>query len=124
MHDEAAELKRELAAHRRRSGSRRARTPPPLKERILSFAERARAVGWTWQTTAEAVGMCRKTLDTWRRAAREGERATRMMPVEVIDEMPVGAVRPPRALTLISPDGWRIEGADIETTLELLRRLS
>lgn len=127
MQDRAEKLKRELAAHRRRNGSQRARTPTELKRRILAFADEARSAGWGWQEIAEAVGVHRKTFGSWRSTAGATP-ATSMIPVEIVDDGSVSrsssSTDSRRSVSVVSPSGWRVEGLDVASAATLLRSLS
>jgi len=127
MEDRAEKLRRELAAHRRRNGSQRARTPAELKRRILAFADDARSVGWMWKDIAEAVGVHRKTFGSWRSTVVTRS-VTTMVPVDIVDDEP--RERPSRPIgsgmpvSVVSPTGWRVEGLDVRSAVTLLRSLS
>ena len=124
VQERAAELRRELAAHRRRNGSQRTRTPSDLKSRILAFADDARSAGWKWGEVAEAVGVHRKTFGSWRRAAATRS-ATSMVPVTIVDDASEGAsAASGQDVSVTSPSGWRVEGLDLRAAILLLSSLS
>jgi len=113
--DEAERLRGSIvrlgAAHGRRY-------PAGMKELLLAFVDRAREAGMSAGEVSRRLGVSQRQLSNWRAAVR-AERPRAMVPVRVVDEPAASST-----ITLVSPNGFRIEGITIAQAIELLRALS
>jgi transposase-like protein len=108
-----------------RSPSRR--YPPEVKARIVEWVRAQRQAGIGRVEVGESLSIPWQTLAQWLRdsdAPAESPSET-LQPVRVVEKRPrtVSARREVRALTLRTPQGFAIEGLDVEAALALLRRL-
>ncbi|MGO9063368.1 MAG: transposase [Myxococcaceae bacterium] len=111
-----------------RSPSRR--YPPELKARILEWVRAQREAGAGRNEVSESLSIPWVTLKLWRQDAQlTGEAAEpggkQLQPVRVVRRKAqrVAPRREVRALTLRTPEGFAIEGLDVEAVVALLRRL-
>ena len=111
---------RELVERNRPKGHD-ASYPEEVRERVGQLAREARARGLTWQAIAELVGVSSTTARAWsRRGSVPG-----FLPV-VVDNEPVQVqTRPAGARLVVSaPNGFAIEGLDLEQAIAALRALA
>jgi transposase-like protein len=95
------------------------RYPAALKAAVVAYAERQRAEGASVSKIARDLGLDAWTLTTWRRAAPvPPQRPSTFVPVRVVPTSP-----PPKRLRIRTRAGLRIDGLDIDTLVELVRRL-
>ena len=95
--------------------------PAGLRERGEAAVVALRARGATWREISRAVGMSLDTARAWWRAHQvRGAAGTALVPVRVQDAptRPAGG-----SVTLVSPSGYRVEGAGLEQVVALLRTL-
>ena len=83
-----------------------------LREIAVRYAEQAEEAGWSRDRVAEALGLCKATLDRWLRAAEPGKTA--------LHEVLVVGSRPEGAPVLILPSGARVEGLSVDALAKLL----
>ena len=102
-------LQTALAGRERGRGKR---YTPNLKQRIAEVARVLRGRGQGWHTIGRFFGVPHETV---RRFAGENP-APAFVPVEVVDAASAG-------LTLVTPDGYRVEGLSPTDVAEILRRL-
>ena len=105
------ELREEITASR--AGRSRWRCPTPLRERIIQHALERRRQGASLRQMGSALGLSESTLLRWTRG-KDG----RLRPVRV-GEPSAGDTE----LALVTPGGYRLEGLNASTALEVLRRL-
>lgn len=86
-----------------------------LKSRVVAFAHGERGAGRSWEKIATELGLRYETLRRWCVAQSPSPRAFRR--VEIVTE-PAS-----HALTIVSPSGFRIEGATLDDAVSLLRAL-
>ena len=108
---ELPDLQRRVAKHR---GSGAVRFPTKLREQVATWVARRREHGAWWSEIAREVGVPEQTLKRW---STPRSVAAALLPVEVIDAPPIGAV------TLVTPTGIRIEGVSIADAIAMLRGL-
>ena len=112
-----------------RSPSRR--YPAAVKARILEWVREQRGAGVGRVEVSDSLSIPWATLSQWLgergvvkevAASAPGEE---LQPVRVVRKkpQPVGARREVRALTLTTPEGFAIEGLDVEGVIALLKRL-
>jgi hypothetical protein len=108
--DEIQKLRTALA---RRERGRGKRYTPSLKARIAAAAGELRRRGQGWQAIGQFFGIPHETVRRFSGAST----TPALVPVEIVD------VPADSTLTLVSPEGYRIEGLAIADAVELLRRL-
>ena|SRR4051794_10602237 len=96
----------------RRERGRGKRYTPNLKQRIAEVARVLRGRGQGWHTIGRFFGIPHETV----RRFAGGNAAPAFVPVEVLGTASAG-------LTLVSPDGYRVEGLSAADVAEILRRL-
>jgi len=104
-----------------RSTSRRGRGrpyPAPLRERVLATIDAQVARGASPRGVARALGIPQHTIDRWR------ERQPEALFRPVVVEAQVAPAESASAVVVHGPRGLRIEGLDLATLAELLRRLA
>jgi hypothetical protein len=129
-------LREEIALLGPRHPSRR--FPPDLKARVLDWVSGQRAIGVRPMSISESLGIPWESIGKWLRnreptpemkAVAEVATASdeQLRPVRVVER----ASRPPRmnarpgsgAVILRTPQGFAVEGLDLEGVVALLRRL-
>jgi transposase-like protein len=113
----AVELRRAILAIRRSSG--RPRYPASVRRRAVSFARRRQAEGASQRRVALEIGVSVPALASW---IREEEAGEGFRPVKAGEEAGREEERP-RALSLVTPTGCRVEGLSLGDVAELLRVL-
>ena len=108
------EIQKLRTALARRERGRGKRYTPRLKQKIAEAATELRRQGQGWQAIGEFFGIPHETV---RRFSGACATSTALVPVELVDE-PAGG-----SLTLVSPEGYRIEGLGVGDAAEILRRL-
>jgi hypothetical protein len=106
------DIQRLRGALARRARGRGKRYTANLKERIAAAATALRERGHGWQTIGRVLGIPHETV---RRFAGASE-GRAFVPVEVVDTVSGG-------LSLVSPEGYRVEGLSANDVAEILRRL-
>ena len=96
--------------------------------RYLAYAQEK---GETVREVTKKLGVSEPTLQAWRRgqtpgskARRAGERNVPLVPVVVQPRKAEASVQSPASLTVVTPQGWRVEGLGVESAADLLRRLA
>jgi len=117
---EGFELGREIAVVRGDRG--RWRCPRDLRRRVVTYARRRHAAGWTWEDVARELGVACSALRRWVEAGEE-ERPGALVPVSVRGLAIPGSGRTGSTLTLVSPAGYRLEGLDLASAAKLLEEL-
>ena len=92
------------------------RYPLPLRREILSFARRRRAAGDRLKAIARDLGLPWQTLHRWLEASPR----RRFRPVAVLAAPPAAPCSP---VSVVTPQGFRVEGLDLESAADLLKRL-
>jgi transposase len=90
-----------------------------LRKEIVAYARIEVAAGASIRGTARQLGMSVNTLARWL-AERRGQASSGFRPVQMEPEQGQQARRD---LVLVSPDGYRVEGLEVEQVLTLLSRL-
>jgi transposase-like protein len=86
---------------------------------FLSQARREVEAGVSWERAARKLGVCPSSLFRWRASLEAGvntEPAMNFKPVQVIDSVSPG-------LTMTTPDGFRVDGLDIDAAVLLVEML-
>jgi hypothetical protein len=118
---------REAISRLEASGPKR-RYDRELREQIFEYTERWQRLGVSRPRLAEAAGLSIKTVDNWRRAARKSTTATATAmtakaPVAVRIREDQHDSRRPGGVVLVTPGGYRLEGLDAVSALEIVRGL-
>jgi len=116
---------REAISRLEASGPKR-RYDRELREQIFEYTERWQRLGVSRPRLAEAAGLSIKTVDNWRRAARKSTAATATTakaPVAVRIREDHRDSRRPGGVVLVTPAGYRLEGLDAASALEIVRGL-
>ena len=90
--------------------------PPKLRDKICAWVARRRAEHAFWTEISREIGVPTETLKRWTKAPVE--RVLALVPVEVVDAPRLGTV------TLVAPNGVRVEGATIAEAIAILRGLA
>lgn len=115
MHDqELRDLRRELAAVERGPGRY---YPDALRVRVARWARRQLDDGAALMVIAAELGLRRDTLRQWTTVPKPAA-TTAMVPVEIVAD----ALRSAH-VSVVSPNGFRIDGLTLDEAVAVLRRL-
>ena len=115
MSDEIRRLRRVLAEMTRGRGRR---YPPEIRQRVGAAAVARRRDGVSWQKIGGELGIPHETVRRLA-AAVGGDEVGDFKRVEI-----TAGPSPSSGLSLTTPAGHRIDGLDVESAAELLRRLA
>ena len=101
------------------SGGRRSRFSMEQRKRLVDRAMLRLADGVSLQQSAKEVGVCYETFRRWRMEFAPG---ARLRPVTV-QKTSAAESETGTALSLLTAGGHRVEGLDLATLVELVRRL-
>ena len=107
---------REAIAHDR-AGKEHWRCSEPLRERVVTFARQRQQAGEAVMRIAEQLGLSPSGLSRW---LPPGE--AKLRPVRIA-EKPAPALSQ-SLLVLVTPSGYRLEGLDADSAVDVLRRLA
>jgi len=99
-------------------GTLRHRVPREVRDEVCRYAVRRREKGAPWAAIARETGLDVRKLQRWNTRARRTSSVPVLRPVEVLP-----APEPATALTVVAPNGVRVEGLALEQAAELLRLL-
>jgi hypothetical protein len=117
MDKEAAVLRRELARVEKGRGKR---YPEQLRTRVMAWAAGRRAAGASWQQIKRELGQRFDTVRRWCTTDTAAASRTRaLVPVRIVRDEP--AVR---AVAVVSPTGFRVDGLTLSEAAALLRELA
>ena len=126
MSRQAAELRVRVEAFARRRSHRGQRYPKDLRADLVEYARSREQEEASLREVEEEVGVRHETLRRWLEASGEASSpSTGFIPVKRVVDREDGS--PPEArqqdggLTVVSPGGWRIEGATRADVIELMR---
>lgn len=97
--------------------------PPAERQRLVAAVEGFLAQGLGTEAACKAAGVSDSTFRKWRIAAAP---PPAMRPVEITALVPAAPAAPAaseRALRLVTPSGYRVEGLSLASAAELLRVL-
>lgn len=96
------------------------RYPKAFRDDAVELVEVLRDEGWTQKRISDALEIPWATLGRWCDQANgeDEERPEGFRPVEVVRD---GGE--PEGISLVSPNGWRIEGLSLTEVVEVARRL-
>lgn len=110
---------------RGRSKANKVYTPDERAEYVRRAKKLLAKSEMTVTAAAEKLGVNPGTLYTW---LRQPPAVGSFLPVSVTPVsgalVPIGVPTPTARPVVVSPDGYRVEGLDLEGVAELLRRLS
>jgi len=112
---EVAILKRELSRGERGRGKR---FPSEIRERAVGWAREQRQSGRSWVQIARELGVGLDTVRRWCTKRQVAPTVRALMPVRVV-QPPAEA----QHLVVVSPAGFRVEGATLAEVATLLRAL-
>ncbi len=101
------------------TGTVRPRVPREVRDEVCRYAIRRRKAGAAWALIARETGLDVRKLQRWNTRARRAASVPVLRPVEVLP-----APEPATALTVVAPNGVRVEGLALEQAAELLRLLT
>jgi len=90
-----------------------------IKTAVREYATAARTRGASWNQLAADLGLSALTIQSWL-ADHSPAAPPTFVPVHITPEVPLAA--PP--LTLVTPQGFRVEGLDLDRAAALLLRLT
>ena len=105
--------------------SKKWRCPPELRSRIVSYAKVCRERGEPYLDIAVRLGLVESTLTRWFRTEKaQSQPGFRSVSIVRRDGEETTAQPFASQLSLLSPQGYRVEGLDAQTLVYLLRVLS
>jgi transposase-like protein len=122
---ECGELARVIRTHRRPELGKRWRCPKELRERAVAYAEACCGRGESKWAVAQRLGVVESTLCRWLRRKR-GAIVPAMRPVSVVGALSrehADEPSPTPRLRLVTPNGYVVDGLDLEEVAYLLRIL-
>lgn len=102
------------AITRSRTGHKNWRCPAPLRQRIVEFTKAQRQEGLGVLPIAKQLGLSQSGLNRWLEDGSQGK----LRPVRIA-EAPTSQTK----IVLITPGGYRLQGLDVASAADLLRRL-
>ena len=101
------------------TGTLRPRVPREVRDEVCRYAIRRREKGAPWATIARETGLDIRKLQRWNTRAGRISSVPVLRPVKVLP-----APEAATALTVVAPNGVRVEGLALEQAAELLRLLT
>jgi len=114
MKSALADLQRTIEKHQKAGPFR---YPPELRHAIVETAESLRRDGLSLTAVSEELSLPYETVRRWTAKYPKAVAQPALRRVEVVDAKPHGS------LTLVSPNGMRIEGASVDEIVALVRAL-
>jgi transposase-like protein len=116
MDKEAAVLRRELERVEKGRGRR---YPEQLRKRVVAWSLARHESGESWEQITRELGRRGDTIRRWCTERPDPSSSSRaMVPVRVVPDAHSG-----RALTVVSPAGFRVDGLTLAEAAALLREL-
>lgn len=112
---ELAVLKRELSRGERGRGKR---FPSEIRGRAVVWAREQRQLGRSWVQIARELGVGLDTVRRWCTATKAAPTGRSLLPVRVVQQSAES-----KHLVVVSPAGFRVEGATLTEVATLLRAL-
>lgn len=116
MEPRLSEVRRAIAALGKRG--RTTALPARVREQVLAYAQGERCRGRSWRAIAQAVGVSASALQRWSQAKPKRGSAG-VVPVRVVADPAVEVM----TVSLVSPQGYRIEGMRLDQALRALAQL-
>ena len=98
--------------------------PLALRAELITYARAARARGVAWGAIARAIGVSMTGLKRWFAALPPVRRGAPVLRRVRVTATPDSQASVNRALCVVSPQGYRVEGLDIAAAAVLLRALA
>jgi transposase-like protein len=117
MADQFSSLRLQIARSLRGGRRRATRYPATARREAVRLARAEKARGIAVAATARALGLRPRTLGLWLRSW------PRLRRVEVTAALPEPRVEPEARGTLVTPQGYRVEGLDLAALVRLLEAL-
>ena len=125
MEESTRELRESIQHHRSNKSVPGRNYPDSLRSAIVAHAAERQAAGDGVHTIAASLGLNPNTLYTWLRAS-----ATERRPPAAFRKVRISNVPPDRSSptpggpTLVTPEGFRVEGLDVAGLVAVLRSLA
>lgn len=101
--------------------------PAEVRRLTLEIVEAGLAAGWTWEDLSRRTTVGRARLREWYRrslAPAPSEAVIRpvgpLVPVQIVDDGSGAGVFEPSSVSVVAPNGWRIEGLTLAQAATLL----
>jgi len=94
------------------------RVSPALRAQVVATARSAREAGWSWGAIEEALGIASKKVQRWCSEVADGPA---WKPVEIVEATREAATA---RLSVVLPNGVRVEGLGVADAAALLRALA
>lgn len=113
-------------ASRRLEGKRYGRLPTEVREQAAALTRRARRAGVPWQTISVALGIELPRLQRWHAETARRDGASPFSAVTIVADAPATAAQPSSTgpLTVVLPNGVRLEGLHVADAAAVLRALA
>jgi transposase-like protein len=99
--------------------------PAAIRREVIAYVSRQRAQGQSVALLAEELGLSPLTLGRWLEQPAHGAAMALFRPVSLAAAAPAVEVLPARSsLVVHGPGGLRIEGLDLDSLTQLVRRLA
>lgn len=90
-----------------------------VKRTVIAYTQHCRAQGQRWEDIGMDIGLSGKTLRHW------SQQLSTFLPITIVDTLPQPRVQLPTpvatpSLVLHTPNGFRLDGLDLEQALALL----
>lgn len=118
MNSQIEHMRRRARKLQAESAAARRRYPESFRAQVAAVVAQLRDKGDSWSTIEEALGIPTTTLVRWHRDSSLAE-PTQMVRVQLREE----PTAPSSELAVVNPAGFRLEGLDLDTALEAMRRL-
>jgi hypothetical protein len=120
--DGESERASEESSARARPEGPQTRIPDAVRAAVLAYARSERERGVKWREIAGIVGLSESVLVRWTRGSRRRCASAKLVPVRV--GVPATSVGVLGGVTLVSPNGYGVEGLGIADALEALGTLA
>jgi hypothetical protein len=97
--------------------------PDAVRRTVASYARECRAQGQQWTTISAVVGVSATTIQNWCKQKPEFLPVTLLEPEPESPILAVSTPAPAQGLVLHTPQGFRLEGLDLQQALVLLKAL-
>ncbi len=121
----AMEIRARVDATAEGKGPRQRRYAPEVKAAAVAYARGQQAEGRGLASVADELGLSDQTLRTWLDQAEASAKTGAVLRPVVVKPSPAPEARPAEQCrpTLVTPDGFRVEGLSLEQLGTLLRDL-
>ncbi len=119
MADRFTSLRLQVARSLRGGRSRATRYPVTARREAVRLARTESARGIAVAATARALGLRPRTLGLWLRSHRR----PRLRRVEVVEASSRQPINSEARVSVVTPQGYRVEGLDLSSLVRLLQEL-